>query len=108
MQTHSRLQLLRQGRGRSGEHRGDHAVVLLPGAAAAEEGDEEDHQPHRDDEDGGSGGRRVADLVGVVHSDLNQDADNDQGDAAELPGTRSDTSSVCTESTHTSTKLTCC
>lgn len=84
-------QLLQPGRGRSAKHRGDHAVVLFPGAAAAEEGDEEDHQPHGDDDDGGSGGRRVLDPVGVVQSDLDQDADDDQGDAAELPGTRKDT-----------------
>lgn len=68
------------------EHRGDHAVVLLPGAAAAEEGDEEDDDPDPDDDDGDAGGRGVVDLVGVVQSDLNHDANNNQGQAAQLQG----------------------
>lgn len=67
-------------------HRGDHAVVLLPGAAAAEEGDEEDDDPDPDDDDGHAGGRGVVDLVGVVHGDLHHDADHDQGQAAQLQG----------------------
>lgn len=67
-------------------HRSDHAVVLLPGAAAAEEGHEEDHHPDGDDDDGDSGGRRVLDLEGVVQADLHQDADHDQGEAAQLQG----------------------
>lgn len=69
-------------------HRGDHAVVLLPGAAAAEEGDEEDHHPHPDDDDGHARGRGVLHLVGVVQTDLDQDADHDQGEAAQLQGRR--------------------
>lgn len=68
------------------KHRGDHAVVLFPGAAAAEEGDEEDHDPNPDDDDGDAGGRRVLDLVGAVQTNLHQDADDDQGEAAYLQG----------------------
>lgn len=68
------------------KHRGDHAVVLLPGAAAAEEGDEEDHNPDPDDDDGDPGGRRILDLVGVVQTNLDQDADNNQGKATQLQG----------------------
>lgn len=69
---------------RSLEHHGNHAVVLFPGAAAAKKGDEEDDNTDRDDNDGDSGGRRVLDLVGVVKSNLNQDANNNQGKAAQL------------------------
>lgn len=72
--------------GGAGKHHGNHAVVLFPGAAAAEEGDEEDHNPHGDDDDGDSGGRRVLDLVGVVQTNLNQDAHDNQGQAAQLQG----------------------
>lgn len=64
------------------KHRGDHAVVLLPGAAAAKEGDEEDHHPDPDDDDGDSRRRGVLDPVGVVQSKLGQDADDNQRDAA--------------------------
>lgn len=67
-------------------HRGYHAVVLFPGAAAAEEGDEENHNPDPDDDDGDSGGRHVLDLVGVVQTDLHQDANNNQGKATQLQG----------------------
>lgn len=70
------------------QHRGDHAVVLLPGAAAAEEGDEEDDDPDPDDDDGDAGGRGVVDLVGVVQGDLDHDAQDDQGQAAQLQGGR--------------------
>lgn len=64
------------------KHRGDHAVVLFPGAAATEEGDEEDHHPDPDDDDGDARGRGVFDPVGVVQSKLSHDANNNQCDAA--------------------------
>lgn len=64
------------------KHRGDHAVVLLPGAAATKEGDEEDHHPDPDDDDGDSRRRGVLDPVGVVQSKLSQDANDNQRDAA--------------------------
>lgn len=64
------------------QHRGDHAVVLLPGAAATKEGDEEDHHPDPDDDDGDSGRRGVLDPVGVVQGKLGQDANHNQRHAA--------------------------
>lgn len=68
--------------GQSLKHRGDHAVVLLPGAAATKEGDEEDHHADADDDDGDARGRGVVDPVGVVQSKLSQDADDNQRHAA--------------------------
>lgn len=65
-------------------YHGNHAVVLLKGAAAAKEGDEENDHADPDEDDGAAGGRGVVDHEGFVQGDLNQDADDNQCKATQL------------------------
>lgn len=65
-------------------YHGNHAVVLLPGAAAAKEGDQEDDHAHSDQDDGAAGRGGVVDGEGLVQGHLDHDADDDQRQATQL------------------------